>query len=224
MATLNLEFSGFKNCPYVRLDGREIKFCSLKKCTIDVSHGEHEIFVCEKKYVFRWYWWVQLFNIYYMISLLKQYQGNSLGYDGECVFALFSVICSDDNTTIQIKRDTVSWERTKMSADYTKLTIISSKEILMKSCELNSDVCFRLKFNKISPLVLLTFIYNIIFIIGLLQNSMPLWEVLLGIAVDCYVVGFTIYKMYKAIVQKSFSQSCNISRVNIKNNLKNTKT
>ena len=48
MATLTLEFSGFKNRPYVEFDEREICVNSLKKCTIDISSGEHKIFVCEK--------------------------------------------------------------------------------------------------------------------------------------------------------------------------------
>ena len=222
MATLTLEFSGFKNRPYVEFDEREICVNSLKKCTIDISSGEHKIFVCEKKYVFRWYWWLPLFNIYYMFLLLKQYRGNSLGYDGECVFALFNIICSNENAIVCIKRNEVSWEQTEMAADYTTLTIVSPNDILVKTCELDSKVRFRLKFNNVSPLCLLTLVYNLIFMISVVQNTVPLWEVLLGVGVDFYIVGFTAYRIYKTINEKSYSDLCDISRVIIKQ-LKNKK-
>ena len=101
-----------------------------------------------------------------MFLLLKQYRGNSLGYDGECVFALFNIICSNENAIVCIKRNEVSWEQTEMAADYTTLTIVSPNDILVKTCELDSKVRFRLKFNNVSPLCLLTLVYNLIFMIS----------------------------------------------------------
>lgn len=218
MSNLVLEFHGFKFKPHVEIDGKKIRIKNSKQCQLQLGYGKHEIFICERRSVFHWYWWWPIFNLYYMLLLLKQYVGHSLGFDGECVFALFQITCFEEaQTIIRLQRKELSWDKTEKNADYNMLYIQSNEKIVLKQCSLNKNIRFRLKFNAISPLMLLILIFTLCIIIFRIKRILLLWELILSCAIDCCMIGFLIYKIYKTVKQDSFDQTCNISRIIIKN-------
>ena len=218
MSILTLNFDNFKYRPYIKIDGKPVRVRSRKNCSFDVSVGVHEIFVCEKRSIFKWYWWIRIFNLFNMLLMLKGFGEHPLGYDGKCAFVTFCVDCPETKSqiSIKIKRNEVPWDRSDYSLDYTTFTIYTSENLRIKDYTLDSKQVFRLKFNAVAPMCMSALLVNLILINTFVENSMPIWEIWLSIVADCYLIGCSIYEIYKTKNQKSFEKSCNIPRVIIK--------
>ena len=190
---------------------------AVNSCRFHVAPGAHTVFLCERKTIFRWYWWWPILNPWYMLLLLKQYSGHPLGFDGECLHALFRVECAEEKeTVIKFVRSEVSWEQTEAEADYTALSVWSSMPIIVQRYDLPKKIRFRLKFNQVSPLCALTLLYA--FLLLLDTNWIKdAWDMAITIALGCYLVAITGYKIYKIAKQKSFDEINRATRITFKN-------
>ena len=220
MASLVLNFDKFVFKPYIKLDGKEIRFYSFyknKQCCLTLEPGIHEVVICEKRSIHKWYWWLQIFNLYYVFSMLKGLKGTQLGFDGDCVFASFRLMCCEEKkTVVKITRQEVCWESSDVNADYNMVYIKTNVEMVLTSYSISKKERFRLKFGAVSSLCFITVCFSIIVIIFSMQKKMSIWELFLNWGVEVYLIGLTSYKLYKTAKQKSFTQLCDISRITIR--------
>ena len=223
MATLLLMFEGFRHKPYVKIDDHEIVVDASNRCRLSVSSGTNKIFLCEKKSLFRFYWWLPMLNLWRAFLLLKQqHQGHSLVFDGECVHALLRVECDEnEETVIKFIRKEISWEKAEAGAGYTTLSILSQARVFLQRSVPSSQMRFRLKCNQAAPYCILTLLYSLALLFFGPQIFSTVGEWVAGIAASCFVLGLAGFEIYKAVKQKSFEEVSKISRIHVKMNMKN---
>lgn len=215
MAELCLRFEGFRTPPYVTVDGKEVRGFSSKLLCISLEKGRHHVFVCERRSLFRFYWWWRLLSPFHMLSLFRGFGGNPLGFDGECVHATFAVDCeADGETSILLQKREVPWETTEAQKSYHTLLLSTRAPISLIPCELSPRARFRLKFDRVSPLYSLTLLVLFIFaFLGVKKTLTDPWELVLNACIILYLALFTGYRTYKAVKDKSFFAITGVSRV-----------
>ena len=219
MATLHLTFCGFRSKPYVSVDGQTVE-AGRKRQTkglfLQVSPGKHEIIVCEKCILYKWYWWVLFFNITYPFMCLKGFSGKQVGYDGDCVTVTFRVECANDSDAhIRIVRREISWDQTTLNANYNSLSLQSSAPIYIKSNDLGSKKVLKLKLARIVPFIWVSLIYTCAWASLLIQDHLSFIDIVISFIVEIALLAYAAYKTHKIRKQKSFSDCAKMSRIEI---------
>ena len=219
MENLCLTFCGFNSKPYVSIDDNPIKISKKQNTysvSLQVASGEHEITICEKHILCKWYWWILLLNILYPLLCFRGFSGKQAGYDGECVASTFKIVCSDQCiSNIKFVKKENSHSKTPLNANFNSLSLQSNLPIHIKSDTLDSKKAFRLKLTMIFPFILLTAIFSCAWGYLLLQNNMSLYDTIVFSIFELAIIVYTMYKIYKIKTQKSFSELSKISRIDI---------
>ena len=219
MKNLRFEFYGFFKKPYICIDGLPIKMSRkwrMEGVFLRTTKGTHTITVCERRMLYKWYWWILLFNILYPFMCLKGYSGKQGGYDGECVTAAFTVACTDHSVTcIKITRKKHSWNETPLEVDYNSMLLQSTVPLCLKDSVLPPKQAFRLKFCMMAPFVLISIMYIGSVFACLRQQNMNFSDILISCGIGILMIIYTVYKICKIKAQKSFSVCYKISRIGI---------
>ena len=127
MGNIHFKFHGFGKKPYIRIDGKTVKISKGWKTTglsVQISQGDHTVFVCEKRILYKWYWWIMCLNLLYPLLCFRGFSGKQAGFDGECIAVAFKITCTDQSiSNIELCRQQNSWDTTPLEANYNSLSL-----------------------------------------------------------------------------------------------------
>ena len=219
MEQLHLSFYGIRYRPYVNIDGKEIKVKKHGKdsyISLQISPGKHRISFCEKRTLYKWYWWLMCLNILYPFLCFRGWSGKQVGYDGECASVCFDILCQKQILTdVKIKRREILWDQTPLNANYNILSIHSNMPLYLVSTTLDSSKVFRLKAIMAIPFILFTILYTFLWCLSLANYLFEPLDLFISCVIEIAILVYSAYKIYKIKKQKNFFECSKNSRVNI---------
>ena len=219
MGNIHFKFYGFRKKPYVNIDGKAAKIGTdwkLGGLSAQVLPSEHTILICEKRILYKWYWWIICLNVLYPLLCFRGFSGKQAGYDGECISVTFKITCTDQIVTnVKLFRQEFPWNTTSLNANYNSLSLTSNTDIHIDSESLDSKRVCRLKLGMIVPFILTSAIFSGALISLLIQNSISSFDIILSCIIEVILLSYSTYKIYKIQTQKSFSEYSKKTRIDI---------
>ena len=85
----------------LKVDGNDVKCINngtFSTAALTLEKGNHEITIVKNTFLCKWYWWLNIFNIVYVLLLLKNRTGGRVGYDDNYASCTLNVFASDKET------------------------------------------------------------------------------------------------------------------------------
>lgn len=123
------------------VDGIAVKTHNNKTVSfanIDLEEGEHTITISKDLILYRWYWWLTIFNFLYVVLRFKNYTGGCLGYDDN--FASCTICFSlkkTDNAHLEISLINKNHNMNGREGSYFKWKNMQYRNMIIKSFNIN---------------------------------------------------------------------------------------